>query len=47
MILRMLMNFLGEEKFLNGIKVTFARQIVFTFKECCYPSAETKQFGVT
>lgn len=32
MILRMLMSFLGEENFLNGIKVVFARQIVFTLK---------------
>ena len=44
MILCMLMNFLGEENFLNGIKVAFARQIVFT-KTCGYSSAKTKQFG--
>ena len=37
MILRMLMNFLGEENFLNGIKVAFARQIVFTLKNAVIP----------
>ena len=46
MILRMLMSFLGEENFLNGIKVAFARQIDgIYFKKCCNPSAETKQLG--
>ena len=36
MILRMLMSFLGEENFLNGIKVAY-RSTVFTLKNAVIP----------